>query len=274
MGLGSCGGRRLCGPWKARLSDGRVIRIKDARAIIPGPEPEKASAAPMGVSPHGGHLAYSRRGDGALVVRSIVDGYVRQVPGFIMPPGKVELTVSPLGRFVGVRERSAGKPLRLVNTATGAVSTLPPRWNIISFTPDATRMLAYTDEYGDKVALYDTATSTVVRRMGDATALAGDGDTLATRVHQEPEGPDWITFTSLGKGTEVRPRIPVPTHNVYLTWNRSGTLTIRLPILKGPWRNYSAYTRFVFDPQTGTSRKADHIVIPRGLRAHRVAGSR
>ncbi|MFC5834485.1 hypothetical protein [Nonomuraea insulae] len=251
------------------MSDNRVIQLKDARATLHFPGGKKVFAAPMGVSPHGGHLAYSRNGDRALVIRSLVDGYVRRVPGFIVPPGRVTLTVSPLGHFVGLREQKADAPLRIANTLTGAVSTLPPQWSIISFTPDASRMLVHTDGYGDEVAVYDLRTSTVVRRIGPAHALSGDGDTLATRI---VDGGTWITFTSLSKGTEVRPRIPVPTHNVYLAWNRSGTLTMRLAVVKGPWRNYSAYDRWVFDPRTGKTRKADRVVIPRGLRAHRVAG--
>ncbi|SEF56797.1 hypothetical protein SAMN05444920_10190 [Nonomuraea solani] len=188
MGLGTCGGQ-ACGPWKAWLSDDRVIQLKDARATVRRPGDKTAFAAPMG--------------------------------------------------------------------------------SIISFTPDGSRALLHTDGHGDEVVVYDLPTSTVVRRTGPAHALAADGDTLATRIE---DGGTWITFTSLSRGTEVRPRVSVLTSGVHLTWNRSGTLTMLLAVHKGPWRNYRGYDRWVFDPRTGKTRKADRIVIPRGLRAHRIAG--
>lgn len=272
-GLGSClqsdGGRRPCGPWRLWLSDGRVVKLPDARRTVA--EGEYAANAVVAVTRDGAQAAYFRERDGALMIWAAATGKTRRIPKVTWPDDlrMTALTLAPRGRFVGLRglllpsEREAE---RIVDTATGKTFTLPKGYQSWGFSPDGRHLAAGNNRM---MVIYTTGTWSVKLRRsvymrGD---LGRDGVTVA-RTFWSDGGPprNRVRIRNLATGATRTVSIRLGKGEIPLRarWDAAG----RLDVLTRTDRRLSGgeyrrtHTWYRLDRATGRLRRLDSFAIP------------
>jgi hypothetical protein len=267
-GLSACrtddGGRRPCGPWRLRLSDGRVVALPDAHRTD-GDHPARGV---MSVSPDGTRAAYFRQRDGVLMIWEAATGRARRT-GVVRPDSVsvTELTLSPRGRFIGIDGEHAVslKPVdRIVDTATGKAFDLPRGYDLARFSPDEKHLMA-THVRG--AAVYATGTWSVrLRRsaymMGD---LGPDGVTVAkARWNAARPSENAVTIRNLSTGRKrtfpLRLRRGEAPYRA--RWDRAGRLDVLTDSYRGPSGDeHHVYTWYRLDRTTGRLRRLDSFTV-------------
>ncbi|WP_214111167.1 hypothetical protein [Acrocarpospora catenulata] len=281
-GLSSClqgdGGRRPCGPLKLWLSNGRVVKLPDARRTVA--DNEYVAAAVVSVSQDGAQAAYFRESDGVLMIWEAATGRARQIPKVTWPDDLQmnALTLSPRGRFVSIRgvlvsEREVD---RIVDTTTGKIFTLPTGYQSWGFSPDGKHMMSGNNR---TAVVYSTGTWSVKLRRsvymrGD---LGLDGVTVARTRYNDggpPKNRVLIRNLATGKMSTIPIRLRKGEVPLKARWDKAGHLDVLTRSDRQVGREYyRTHTWYRLNRTTRQLKRLDSFVIPSSVGGYVLADS-
>ncbi|MFJ2028494.1 WD40 repeat domain-containing protein [Streptosporangium sp. NPDC087985] len=254
----------VCAPWTLWTWGGQVIKLTDARVFAgkAGKQP-----APLALSPDGGYIAYFRREDGALVIRDMSTGGVREVPGvqWSRQLRSTRIDLAPAGRYVVL---GSGQADRVLNARNGRSSAVPPGLRPWSFSPDAKLMLAVDDEF--RAGIYSTATLAEKGRVPVGGALSPDGTTVAYFTSDDSAIGLWNV--AAGRSGARQPiALPAAKIPIRLRWDGDGHLDLQMVEAAGNGDN-AVYSWYRLDQGSGVAQPVDTFTVPDSVRNPIVSG--
>ncbi|MGC5009278.1 hypothetical protein ACLQ2R_00795 [Streptosporangium sp. DT93] len=259
-GLDGC----LCAPWRLWLRGGDVVDLADARVFS-----SRGRRAPLALSPNGGHVAYFDLGSGALVVRKVVSGTVRAVPGVTwssaMRATRIEL--SPRGRYAVL---GVGEEYRILDTLSGTSLTVRPGLRPWSFSPDAEFVLAVDDAF--QAVVYAMSPFAERGRAPLGGALGPEGETVAHFTESDAGIGLWSVPSGV-PAASAPIAVPYGMTPTRLRWNVMGHLDLQTVVSrrarKGGGNRYGWYR---IDRETGEMERIRRFVVPGSVHHPIVAG--
>lgn len=261
-GLDGC----FCAPWTLWTWDGQVIKLTDARVFT---DKTGKQRAPLALSPDGRHVAYFRRGDGALVIRNMSTGRVREVPGvrWSRRLRSTRIDLAPTGRYLVLGSEQDEKVL---DARSGKSTVVPPGLQPWSFSPGAKLMLAVDGEFG--AGIYSTVTLAEKGRAPIGGALSPDGTTIAHFTSDDSAISLWDVAAGRSGGRQPIP-LPAAKIPVRLRWDGAGHLDLQmvLPGKAGTGAD-AVYSWYRLDLGSGTAQPVDTFTVPGTVHNPIVAG--
>ncbi|MFF5210388.1 hypothetical protein [Streptosporangium sp. NPDC000396] len=258
-GLAGC----VCAPWRLWTQDGRMVRLTDARVFSKGKQ-----RVPLALSPDGQHVAYFLREGGALVIREMSTGKVREVPGVTWSPELrgTRIDLAPARRYVVL---GSGRDNTVLDAYSGEGAAVPPGLRPWSFSPDARFMLAVDDAF--KAGIYSTPALIEVGRVPTGGALSPGGTTVAHFTNGDSAISLWdVTDGVAGRGPIALPAKKTPTR---LRWDSSGNLDLQTVVPRATGNRRSAvYAWYRVDQESGRLQKAGAFTVPGSVYSPIVAG--
>ncbi|GAA4225410.1 hypothetical protein FHR32_003409 [Streptosporangium album] len=261
-GLNGC----FCAPWTLWTWDGQVIRLTDARVFTGKAGKQRA---PLALSPDGEYVAYFRREDGALVIRGMSTGRVREVPGvqWSRRLRATRIDLAPAGRYLVLGSEQDD---RVLDARSGRSTVVPSGLQPWSFSPGAKLMLAVDDEF--RAEIYSTATLTERGHAPVGGALSPDGTTVAHFTSDDSAIILWDVAAGRSGGRQPIP-LPAAKIPVRLRWDGPGHLDLQM-VVPGKVGNGvdAVYSWYRLDLGSGAAQPVDTFTVPGSVYNPIVAG--
>ncbi|MBO3749834.1 hypothetical protein J5X84_27450 [Streptosporangiaceae bacterium NEAU-GS5] len=233
-----------CGPWTLTLRSGKKRVLKDALVYATTAEGkvDKTSATTFAISRNGKVVCYFRKSDHKLVVRNLVTGKVRALPGkaAVLPKGNgmtlthIYLSYDGAKVLIDYNDDADTQPTLVVDLATGATHKLRGDLRALGFSPDGDQVLVQRfTEHTTEFAVYDETGAKVNSQVvpgnvaGIPIALSGDGRTVGVITNaKDRQRLRLYDLTSDTASDPVTLKVPKIENVTRLFFDPSGNLVI------------------------------------------------
>jgi len=276
-----------CGPWTLAMRGAKGIVMKDA-VVFPkaaNGKVNKEASAPLTVSGNGRFVNYFRKSDGRLVIRDVVSGSVKALPGRAakLPKGfgmaDIDVTFSNDGAHIAIDylDERAVQPTLMVDLGSRTTSTLPGDEYVQGFSPDGAHALTLrsTDDNTTEFRVYDGRGVKQVGRVvpqivsnNAPIALAGDGVTVAV-ILTGPKPTSKARLRTYDLSTDevadaVTLSYPTAEGAMRIFWENSGKISLWTARSDAEGITTKLIKRTI-NPETGAAPVADSFRFRSGL---------